>query len=71
MSNKVIQSLVSFGIRVLVIAAVAGLDYVIKNISSVGLPDPGITVPLVGLVLSEADTWLVDYEAKWPTVATS
>jgi hypothetical protein len=64
--TKTEQALLSFGIRVVVIALVAALDFLIKNITTIGLPDPNITVPIVGLVLSEADTWLVNWEGTQP-----
>ena len=63
------QALLSFGIRVVVIGAVAVLDYLVKNITSIGLPDAGVTVPVVGLILSEADTWLVNWEGTQPPAA--
>lgn len=66
--NKTTQAFISLGIRVVVIGVVAALDFLIKNITTVGLPDPTITVPIVGLILSEADTWLVNWEGTQPSV---
>ena len=64
--SKQKQALVSLLIRIVVIMVLAGLDFVIKNITTIGLPDPAVTVPLLGLMLSEADTWLVNYEGTLP-----
>ena len=69
--SKTQQAFVSLGIRIVVIAAVAIVDYLVKNVTSLGLPDPTLTVPLVGLILSEADTWLVNYEGTLPATPAS
>jgi hypothetical protein len=63
---KTQQAIVSVLIRVFVIAALAVLDYLIKNLTTIGLPDPGLTVPFLGLILAEADTWLVNYDGTLP-----
>lgn len=60
--SKTQQAFISLGIRLGVIAAVAVLDYLVKNLTGIGLPDATVTVPVLSLVLSEADTWLVNYE---------
>jgi hypothetical protein len=58
------QALVSFAIRIVAIAAVAVLDYVSAGLSNgtFQLPLPAVFVPIIGLVVSEADTWLVQWE---------
>lgn len=60
--TKTQQAFISLGIRVLVIGIVAMLDFIIKNLTSFGLPDANVTVPILGLIFSEADTWLVNWE---------
>lgn len=62
--NKYLQAALSLAVRVVVIGAVAGLDFLAKQVSggAVQLPDPTITIPIVGLVISEADTWLINWE---------
>ena len=60
------QAVVSLLIRCLVIGAVAVVNTLLASYKTISLPDPGLTVPLLGLILSEADTWLVDYEGKLP-----
>jgi hypothetical protein len=62
--SKLGQALLSLGIRVAVIAAVAVVNYLIAGLSNgtITLPDPALTVPALGLVLSEADSWLVTWE---------
>jgi len=67
--SKTQQAIVSLAIRVGVIAAVAVLDFLVKNLTSIGLPDASLTVPVVGLILSEADTWLVNYEGTLPAAS--
>ena len=59
----------SLGIRLVVIGLIAILDYAVKNITSFGLPDASVTVPVIGLILSEADTWLVNWEGTQPPAA--
>lgn len=54
------QATLSLGIRLLVIGAIAGLDYLSKNIT--GLSISPIYLPFIGLVISEADSWLVKWE---------
>ncbi len=63
--TKTEQAIVSFVIRGLVIGCIAFLDYISKSLSSgaIQLPDPAITVPILGLIVSEADTWLVNWNA--------
>ncbi len=58
------QALVSLSIRLVVIAAIAVLDYVSASISSgtFQLPLPSVVVPVLGLIVSEADTWLVNWQ---------
>ena len=62
------QALLSFGIRVVVIGAIAILDFVSKSLTSgaLQLPDPTFSVPILGLLVSEADTWLVNWEGTNP-----
>ena len=62
--TKFQQALVSFGIRIVVVGAVAAINYAVSSLSSgaVQLPDGTVTVPILGLLLSEADTWLVNWE---------
>lgn len=64
--TKTEQAFVSLAIRIVVIGVIAILDYTIKNLTSFGLPDATITVPVIGLVLSESDTWLVNWQAANP-----
>ena len=69
--TKTEQALLSFGIRVVVIGAIAILDYLSKSLTSgaLQLPDPTLTVPVLGLLVSEADTWLVNWEGTQPPAA--
>jgi hypothetical protein len=62
--SKIQQALLSLAIRCAVIAAVAVVNYLITAFSSgvITLPLPVVTIPTVGLLLSEADTWLVNWE---------
>lgn len=69
--TKIQQAFVSLGIRLGVIAAIAILDYLIKNITNIGLPDALLTVPVLGMILSEADTWLVNWEGTNPPNAST
>ncbi len=62
--SKFQQSLLSLVIRVVVIAAVAGLDYLLKVYTTFQLPDPAFSIPALGLILSEADSWLVQWEKE-------
>jgi hypothetical protein len=66
--SKIAQAIVSLLIRLVVIGILAILDYAIKNITTFGLPDATITVPVLGLILSEADTWLIAWNGKQPNV---
>ena len=61
--SKLKQALLSFGIRVFVFAALLGLDYISAGLSngSVQLPDPALLLPVLTLIISEADTWLVNW----------
>jgi len=69
--TKTNQALLSLLIRVVVIGVVAALDFIVAGLSngSVQLPIPAVLVPVLGLILSEADTWLVNWE-KTQTPAT-
>lgn len=60
--SKFGQACLSLGIRVVAVGAVAGVEYLLKIYTTFGLPDPVLTVPLLGGVLAEADTWLVKWE---------
>ena len=67
--NKFGQALLSLGIRIAVIGAVAGLDYLMKVYTGFNLPDPAFTIPTLGLIISESDSWLVQWEKEnIPTV---
>jgi hypothetical protein len=67
--TKTQQAFLSFVIRVGVIAAVAVLNFVSAGLTNgnLQLPIPAVLVPLIGLVLSEADTWLVNWQTTNPT----
>lgn len=58
--TKLGQASLSLGIRVLVIGALGGLDYLSKTYT--GWQVTPVLVPIIGLVLSEADSWLVTWE---------
>jgi hypothetical protein len=59
--TKLEQALVSLGIRLAVLCGLVIVNFIISSISGWGIPDPAITLPVASLILSEADTWLVDY----------
>ena len=65
------QAFVSLVIRLVVIGAIAILDYLSKALTSgaLQLPDPTVTVPVLGLIVSEADTWLVNWNGTQPPAA--
>lgn len=67
--TKTQQALLSFFIRVGVIAAVAVLNFITAGLTNgtLQLPIPAVLIPLIGLVLSEADTWLVNWQTANPT----
>lgn len=71
--SKFQQALLSWGIRIGVVAALAGLDFLSKSITSgaLQLPWPVISLPLVGSAISEADTWLVKWEQTPPAAAAA
>ncbi len=60
------QAFLSFAIRIIVIGAIAILDYISKSLGGWNLPDATVTVPLLGLIVSEADTWLINWESANP-----
>ncbi|MFZ0685357.1 MAG: hypothetical protein WAM89_07415 [Terriglobales bacterium] len=59
--TKLQQALTSLGIRLAVLCGLVVLNFIISSISGWSVPDPSVTLPVLSLVLSEADTWLVDY----------
>jgi len=61
--SKLQQALVSLGIRIAVIAGLAILDFVSVSLTNgtLQLPYPAVSITLIGLLVSEADTWLVNY----------
>lgn len=59
---KINQAVLSFVIRILCIFIVGGLNAIAHAASGLSLPDAAVTVPLVGLAVSELDTWFVQYE---------
>jgi hypothetical protein len=63
--TKTQQALLSLGIRLGVIAAVAVLNFISAGLTNgtLQLPIPAILVPVIGLIISEADTWLVNWQA--------
>lgn len=54
------QATLSLGIRVLVIGALGGFDYLSKTYT--GWSVPPILIPPIGMVIAEADSWLVTWE---------
>jgi len=60
------QSLLDIGVKVLVGAVLLLLDYVTTALSngSITLPDPAITLPVLTLVISQLDSYVIDYTKK-------
>ena len=61
--NKTQQALLSFGIRVIAISAVAAINFISSAFTNgtLQLPVPTVVIPFIGLLISEADTWLVNW----------
>jgi hypothetical protein len=59
--TKFQQALLSLGIRLAVLCGLVIINFIVSSISGWGVPDPAVTLPVASLILSEADTWLVDY----------
>jgi hypothetical protein len=60
------QALLDIGVKVLVGAVLLLLDYVTTALSngSITLPDPAITLPVLTLVISQLDSYVIDYAKK-------
>ena len=60
------QVFLDIGVKVLVGAVLLALDYITTALTNgtITLPDPAITLPVLTLVVSQLDSFVIDYAKK-------